>query len=720
MTRSTTHALGADGAVRLLQALLCFVFARGAVLGAVSLLLPGCFLKQPYPPSQAIVSDVDVRGLKGLSSGPLKRGLATAESPRFLGIWDGVGFEYEVYDPDVLRKDLERVERYLRARGYYEAKVVAARVLRLGERRVRIQIEVTQGAPVLTQSLRLEGVEVLPIEVGARVLQEMPLRVGERFDEDWFEQSKERALRVLNDSGYALAKIDARATVDVAHHNADVVFRVEPGPSMVYGEIRVEGLGEIPESRVRANLGLTSGGPFAQSELDDARRALVNLGVFSHVQVRARRSQVQGNAVPIEVEVAETELRTLRVGGGAQLDSLQLANHLSLGWEDRNFLGGLRRFSIDARPGLVYFPTRLGNWQAPNRALFRSRLGATLRQPSFFEGRTTGFLSADFNVFPLLYARSEADDPVVGFTEVGTRAGLERNFWAHRLLLSASLNWRFELPVRYSALSIGKRVDSSDDLLANLVIAFPELVAQLDLRDDPIETRSGAWFSMGLQHATGFLGSDVTDLRLRPEARFFVPISRSVTFATRFTVGFLFPSNYSQTLQAPPSADTTAARRDLAQDQQKLLFRGFFSGGSNSNRGYPPSGIGPHGEVLFLSPTADFCEDPDNQRQCNQPLGGLTLWESSAEVRFPIAGPLGAVLFVDASNVSRSRRLDFSAPHLSPGLGLRYATPFGPIRFDAGYRLPFAQDFRRENPEGDPRLQEGLGIALHLSIGEAF
>lgn len=719
MTRWNTQHPGAEGALAWLQARCTLPWARWSRWSCVGFLLSGCFLRQPYPPAQAIVRDVDVHGLRGVARGPLERGLATAESPRFLGIWDGVGFEYEVYDPDVLRKDLERVERYLRARGYYEAKVIAARVTPIGERRVRIEIEVVQGAPVLTSSLRLEGLEMLPIEVGARVLQEIPLQVGERFDEDWFEQSKDRALRVLNNHGYALARVDGQATVDIAHHRADVRFRVEPGPTLVYGEIRINGLEAIPDSRVRANLGLTPGSAFSQNELEDARRALVNLGVFSHVQVRARRSQVRNNAIPIDVEVVEAELRTLRVGGGAQLDSLQLANHLSLGWEDRNFLGGLRRFSIDARPGLVYFPTRLGNWEAPNRALFRSRLGATLRQPSFFEGRTTGFVSADFNVFPLLYSRSEADDPVVGFTEVGTRAGLERNFWSHRLLLSGSLNWRFELPVRYSALSIGKRVDSSEDLLANLVIAFPELVAQLDLRDDPIETRSGAWFSVGLQHATGLLGSDVADWRVRPEARFFIPISRSVTFATRFTVGFLFPANYSQTLRTTPDA-SAASRRELAQDQQKLLFRGFFSGGSNSNRGYPPSGIGPHGEVLFLSPTADFCQDPTNQRQCTQPLGGLTLWESSAEVRFPIAGPLGAVLFVDASNVSRAQHLDFTAPHLSPGLGLRYGTPFGPIRFDAGYRLPFAQDFRREVPEGDPRLQDGLGIALHLSIGEAF
>jgi outer membrane protein insertion porin family/translocation and assembly module TamA len=95
------------------------------------------------------------------------------------------------------------------------------------------------------------------------------------------------------------------------------------------------------------------------------------------------------------------------------------------------------------------------------------------------------------------------------------------------------------------------------------------------------------------------------------------------------------------------------------------------------------------------------------------------MWEASAEARFPIAGPIGGAVFVDASNVDRKVQLDFLAPHLSTGLGLRYSTPIGPVRVDGGYRLPFAQNLRGE-PEEQPRETFGLPMAIHLSLGEAF
>jgi outer membrane translocation and assembly module TamA len=98
----------------------------------------------------------------------------------------------------------------------------------------------------------------------------------------------------------------------------------------------------------------------------------------------------------------------------------------------------------------------------------------------------------------------------------------------------------------------------------------------------------------------------------------------------------------------------------------------------------------------------------------------LSLWETSFEVRFPMVGPLGAVTFLDASDVSRTLGLDFAAPHLSAGIGLRYMTPIGNVRMDAGYRIPGAQEFIRNEPEGDPRDVFGLPMAIHLSLGEAF
>lgn len=687
---------------------------EAVLLVAVLALANACSLRQPFPP-QPVVSDVSISGASDADTQALLRGLATRESDRFFGIWDGIAFEYEVYDADVLGKDLERIERYLQRRGYFEAKVIAARVITTDEHRVRISIRVNPGVPVKTASIQLIGLEKVPVDVAAAALRASPLRTDTPFDEDAYKESKQSLQRVLRDAGYAFAKVTGKVEVDVARHQALVRFEIVPGQTAVFGNIRIVGLKQVPEDRVRATLSLESGSTFSQSALDDAQHALLKLGVFTSVELKADARRAKGNRVPIVIVVDESELRTLRGGGGLQLDTLRFAGHLTVGWEDKNFLGGLRRFSIDAKPGMVFYPTRLSDIRAPDRGLIEQQLHVELRQPSLFNGRTTGFVSGSFSLYPLLYAESKPDEGILGFSEIKASTGLDRAFFDQRLQITPSYNWQFDKPVDYSAWTIGKSIAANDELLDNLHISYPELQIAWDLRDDPLEPRKGARFSIDAQAALATLGSDVSDFRVRPEARAFMPISPSVTLAVRAATGFLFPHNYGDSLTDPGSFSAAG----LAQDQQKLLFRGFFSGGPNSNRGYPIREVGPHGYVAFLSRNLD-CTTTPLPRGCNRPLGGVSLWEASLEVRFRLFGPLGGVLFTDASDVSRELGLSFLAPHLSPGWGLRYATPIGPVRFDMGYRLPFAQDIEGRDKDAEPRALFGLPIAIHLTLGEAF
>jgi outer membrane protein insertion porin family/translocation and assembly module TamA len=98
------------------------------------------------------------------------------------------------------------------------------------------------------------------------------------------------------------------------------------------------------------------------------------------------------------------------------------------------------------------------------------------------------------------------------------------------------------------------------------------------------------------------------------------------------------------------------------------------------------------------------------------------------EVRFPITGALRGVTFIDASDVTRERgRLRLSVPHLSPGIGLRYDTPIGPLRLDLGYRLlertgaaPKVGAIRDEAELHGWFGSRYLPFALHIALGEAF
>lgn len=115
--------------------------------------------------------------------------------------------------------------------------------------------------------------------------------------------------------------------------------------------------------------------------------------------------------------------------------------------------------------------------------------------------------------------------------------------------------------------------------------------------------------------------------------------------------------------------------------------RRFYSGGGGSVRGYAYQGIGPK----------DFT---------GQPIGGLSFFETSVEMRIAITDTIGIVPFVDAGTVSTKVFPDFSDVKVGAGVGLRYLTPFGPLRIDAA--VPLNRD------PGDPHF------GIYAGIGQAF
>jgi outer membrane translocation and assembly module TamA len=182
-------------------------------------------------------------------------------------------------------------------------------------------------------------------------------------------------------------------------------------------------------------------------------------------------------------------------------------------------------------------------------------------------------------------------------------------------------------------------------------------------------------FTGHVEQAGGLLPGTYNFRSASAEGRHFVTFGRNITLANRVRVGSIVPA---------------------ADDEANVPFyRRFFLGGSSSIRGWGRFDVSPLSEGF--------------------PIGGLSMLEGSAEVRFPLKGKFGAVAFFDLGNVWReSTHFDLGDLRYAVGPGLRYQTPIGPARLDVGYQL---------NPieglliNGEPQKRR---IRIHFSVGQAF
>lgn len=677
----------------------------------VALVLLACATR---PQNQAVVRSVDLVGNDELDEDTILDPLATQPSPRFLGLFRGVVYDYRVFNEAVLRRDLERVARRYQEEGFHDVRVRAGRIYRDGDE-VDVEIVVEEGLRTRIRHIKVTSEPRLDAEETSAVMDALNshLQVEEPVREEQLQAANDDAQAALRNRGYPKARVQSQALVDLPNHQAEVRVRVEKQRKAVLGKIDVRGLGQIPEGPVRRALDLHSGDQFSEEALEDAERAVLDLGVFASVHIRQGevRERQGTDVVPLVVELQPTSLRTLRLGGGFELDALRTDIHGSAGWSHKNFFGDLRSFSVSARPGVVFYPTRLPNLDAPERLLPEVTSELSSERPGFLEPRTRGFVNIGYDIYPVLLNSSNLpNELIIGYREFRGTTGVSRNFGDLRLVPRYGL--QAGVPFAYRG--------TLSDRAAAIYISYVELLAVLDGRDDSIEPHRGYRAEVGAQFAG--LGGDARDFKLEPGVSGYVPVSSRVTWASRVAFGALFPFNYET---------FAAGNSPTVRDTQVAYFRALFSGGPTSNRGYPYRGVGPHGAVSFFDPTialeqqGDLCDrnsDAYDGSRCVFPLGGLSSWEASTALRIRLGGPLLVSLFCDASDVSlESLEYEFRRPHLSCGLGPRYLTPVGPIRLDLAYRVPGLQvlDGSTRN-EGQAGTLLGLPLGISFGIGEVY
>ena len=223
-----------------------------------------------------------------------------------------------------------------------------------------------------------------------------------------------------------------------------------------------------------------------------------------------------------------------------------------------------------------------------------------------------------------------------------------------------------------------------------------------DRRDDPINSRQGAYNTIDIGSALGSFGSQTNFMRLLMRNSTYHRVAKDVIFARSLVFGDLYRFNTSTTKDIP-------------------LPERYFGGGAVSHRGFSDNQAGPR------DPITGF------------PIGGRAVLINSLELRFPLIGDsIGGVLFHDSGNVyselnkisfryKQRDMTDFNYMVHAVGFGIRYRTPVGPVRLDLAYgpNSPRFVGFQGTRDEllfgGGIRTQQRINqFQFHFSLGQTF
>ena len=617
------------------------------------------------------------------------------------------------YNRFEVASDIERIEAYYQAHGFFDVQVTDYDVaLDEGRRRNRATITffVDEGPEtILSRDAVYEEAGLVGIEEVYSILGNSELTAGSRFDQYAVNAERVRLRTALQERSYARAQVDARVYVNRDNGTAEVYFFFTPGVACVFGPIRVEGQRQLDADLIRANVPIRQGRPFRQSLLRRAQVELYDLDAFTAVEIEAELSSDQESGdeahlqmdaalaergfepvlhvrdpvqtlpevaglldnieeieasdpeIPITIRVTESAAASYKFGAGMGIESSRTeAYGLARGtW--RNVLAPLNRAELEGRLGYAWLPT-VFNRQTLAAGII-GEVEAGLSRPKVILGFDAAMrLGFEHGV--------ETDHE---FSRPSVTFALENRLSEHTRL---SFGYGFSLNITrdFAEQTVtGTSRGSCDTLPRAFRLGYFDVNVNSERRDPNLTERSNdiAW-ALGIQAGEGVLG-DYPYVRVEPDIRYYRRLGRRFSIATRLSGGAIIdpgePVPRSQCL---------------------------FLGGGSSVRGFADRRLGPHQE-------ADI------------PSGGVASYLFNFEPRIRFSDLLGFVFFFDAGQVNDS--LAFSGTwggefgvHAAAGGGLRVYTPIGPIRADVGVRVTTVpNDWGRIRP-----------VSFVLSLGEAF
>lgn len=525
----------------------------------------------------------------------------------------------------VLKLDLANIRSYYALQGYTRAKV-GPEAVEVRGRDLRLTIPILEGPRAVVHSLALDGVHKVP---ESRVLGLLPLRVGGPFHPLVLQDGVNALRSLYDDLGYDSVQISSDVAWDAPRTAADVTLHVLEGPQSTLDRVIVRGNVRTKTAIIKRFIDLRPGEPVSRQRLFDAQRELYKLGVFSRVDFDFLSAGDDTASRDVRLRLEEGAVHRYTYGVG--YDSEKGANG-ALGFAHRNLFGRALALQADAKVGqhdrqyrLLLSQPYLGQYRVPARL----SLFLVEERQSSFDSRRRG-------------VQLEVGRPI-GALRLG---GLYTYKIVNTLNLDPSIS-----------------IDQIERDLTPVEISSITASALYDRRDDAIDPHRGYSLATQLEYAFPLLTANERFLKLISQATYQRPLGKQGVIAGSIRLGAI----EALTRACQPGVEEL----DPASCSIPLSER-FFAGGRSTHRAYGRDQLG----------------IPGNTLDGTTPVGGTGLALVNLDYRFPVYASFGGVLFADSGNIWGDwREVRFDKFKTGLGLGVRYASPVGPIRLEISWKL---------------------------------
>jgi outer membrane protein insertion porin family len=636
--------------------------------------------------SKTGVKQIEFIGNQAYSSYRLKDVIKTHESNllSFLGGND-------VYDPDRVESDRDLIRRYYLKHGFADVQVVAALTEYDPDKKgFLVTFKIEEGQQYHVASVNFAS-SIATLD-GNSLSSFSQVYVGSLYNAEALEKSVENMQIEAARRGYAFAVVKPRGDRNFDNHTVSITFAIDEGPRVYIERINIHGNTRTRDYVIRREFDISEGDAYNRALVDRTERRLKNLDFFKTVKITTEPGS-SSDRVVLNVELEEKSTGDFSVSGGYSTTDGALAE---VSIAERNLLGrGLfakasvtygqyaRGISLSfVEPYLLDYRVALGmdvyyREQLPNSYIsygtrtigFSPRLGFALREDLSLQLRyalyqqqiTLPFQLDNCNNIPgaNFYPTPAYINQVLG--------GFDPTGNAQQGLLPGCLgDGESSLPVR-KELANGATLTSA--------VGYTLTYNTLDNNKNPTDGLLLDW----KQDFAG-VGGDVSYLKTAVDGKYYAPLVGDIVGLIHLQGGIL---------------------NQVGNQQLRMLDQ--FQMGPNLVRGFAPNGIGPR-DLTFLSYTGT-----------GDAIGGTKYWGASAELQMPFwflpkeVGLKGAV-YADAGSLwgyqgptswAQTGEVNSSAcrcglvyddtnlVRTSVGVGLIWASPFGPLRFD--YAIPLTK-----------------------------